>query len=155
MKRSTFERLTVDNDQDVVVFLIGMRVRQWWRVDKWLPVAMAMPRMIRELKNDPALGYLGAQDYFGVSIQYWQSLEHLLRYAKSNDHAHRPAWTAFYKKAAASRAVGIWHETYFVRRRQYECVYGNMPPQGLGSFRPRIPASGHRDAASDRLRLDQ
>jgi hypothetical protein len=28
----------------MVVFLIGMEVTRWWRVDAWLPVFLAMPR---------------------------------------------------------------------------------------------------------------
>ena len=28
--------------------------------------------------------------------------------------------------------TGIWHETYLVRNGEYETIYGNMPPFGLG-----------------------
>jgi hypothetical protein len=31
-----------------------------------------------------------------------------------------------------SGRTGIWHETYLVRAGEYEAIYGNMPPFGLG-----------------------
>jgi hypothetical protein len=39
---------------DFVVFLIGMRINKPWKVSKWLPVFLAMPRMIKELEKLPA-----------------------------------------------------------------------------------------------------
>lgn len=47
------QRLTVANDREIVVFLIGMRVNKWWRVWDWVGVALAMLRMLRELKHGP------------------------------------------------------------------------------------------------------
>jgi Domain of unknown function (DUF4188) len=49
-------RMTADVDGEVVVFLIGMRINRWWKVHKWMPVAAAMPRMLRELALDPESG---------------------------------------------------------------------------------------------------
>ncbi len=43
---------------------------------------------------------------------------------------------------------GIWHETYLVRAGQYEAVYGNMPPHGLGKagrLHPASESSGARE----------
>ena len=47
------ERVTVANEQELVVFLIGMRVNNVWKVHKWLPVATAMTRMLKELNEHP------------------------------------------------------------------------------------------------------
>ena len=33
----------------LVVFLIGMRINKWWKIHQWLPVFLAMPKMIKEL----------------------------------------------------------------------------------------------------------
>ncbi len=33
-------RYTAKTDQPFVVFLIGMRINQWWRFDKWIPIAV-------------------------------------------------------------------------------------------------------------------
>ena len=52
-------RMTARMDRPFVVFLIGMRVNRWWRPDPWLPVAMAMPRMMKELEARPAPGLRG------------------------------------------------------------------------------------------------
>jgi hypothetical protein len=40
---------------EFAVFLIGARINQLWAVHRWLPTALAMPRMIRELEQNPAL----------------------------------------------------------------------------------------------------
>lgn len=40
------------DDASFVVFMIGMRINRPWLVHKWLPVARAMPRMIRELAKE-------------------------------------------------------------------------------------------------------
>src|SRR5450755_780756 len=45
------ERMSAKVDGDFVVFLIGMRVNKIWKVHKWLPVFLAMPKMLKELKN--------------------------------------------------------------------------------------------------------
>ncbi|MEY3989605.1 MAG: hypothetical protein RI985_686, partial [Chloroflexota bacterium] len=42
-------RFTAQTTEPFVVFLIGMRINTWWRVDKWGPVAAAMGPMIRTL----------------------------------------------------------------------------------------------------------
>ena len=38
------QRMTAKVEGDFVVFLIGMRINRLWKIHKWLPVAMAMPR---------------------------------------------------------------------------------------------------------------
>jgi hypothetical protein len=47
--------------------------------------------------------------------------------------------------------VGIWHETYRVRPGDYEGVYVNMTPFGLGRVGELVDAIGPRAAARDRL----
>ena len=129
-------RRTARLEGEFVVFLIGMRVNRWWKVRQWLRVALAMPRMLRELAAHPELGFLGAEQWFGrttVMVSYWRSTDHLLAYAKSRSSAHLPAWKAFNKAVGTNGDVGIWHETYKSRTGDYENVYVNMPPFGLAS----------------------
>ncbi|KAI1692677.1 hypothetical protein DdX_21115 [Ditylenchus destructor] len=79
------ERLTARLDGDFVVFLIGMCINQPLKLHKWLPVAAAMPRMLKELKQQPERGLLHADLWFSRTIlvlQYWRSMEQLLAYAK-------------------------------------------------------------------------
>jgi hypothetical protein len=49
------ERLAATIDCEFVVFLIGMRINKPLRLRKRIPVASAMPRMIRELYRRPEL----------------------------------------------------------------------------------------------------
>ena len=43
-----------------------------------------------------------------------------------------------------------WHETYLVAAGQYEAVYGNMPPHGLGKV-GRLTSVGQSSSARNRL----
>ncbi len=38
-----------------------MRVNRIWAFHKWFPVAIAMPRMLAELRRKPELGMLGGE----------------------------------------------------------------------------------------------
>ena len=145
-------RLTVEVDGPFVVFLIGMRLNRPWKIHKWWPVAMAMPRMLKELSAHPEAGCLGYEQYLGVVVQYWRSFDDLERWARDHDATHWPAWTAFNKKAlAASGDVGIWHETYRVEAGQYETIYTNVPLRGLGKAGRLVPATGARESARGRF----
>ena len=127
---------------------------RFWKIHKWLPVALAMPRMMREISADRESGFLGVESWFGqptVMLQYWRSFEHLEQYAKDTSKQHRPAWAAFNRAVASNGDVGIWHETYRVRPGDYECIYNNMPPFGLGKATNLVPASGHLESASGRM----
>ena len=43
--------MTVALDGEVCAVLIGMRINRPLKIYKWLPVSMAMPRMLRELES--------------------------------------------------------------------------------------------------------
>jgi hypothetical protein len=146
------QQMTVEMDGEFVVFLIGMRINKPWKVHKWLPVFVAMPRMLNELAADPALGCLGHQSFPGLVVQYWRSFDHLEAYAQSRDHAHLAAMANFYNRVGATSGdVGIWHETYRIRPGQFEAVYGNMPAFGLGAVGRLVAAQGARTTARGRL----
>ena len=145
-------RVSAKLDGDFVVFLIGMRINKPWKPHKWLPVFLAMPRMIRELEADPELGFLGHIMSTKVIVQYWRSFAHLERYAQSREHVHLPAWRDFNRRVARARGdVGIWHETYQVRAGEYEAIYSGMPAFGLGAAGTLVPAGGARDSACGRM----
>jgi Monooxygenase af470-like len=151
MSTTIQQRMSGRMTGEFVVFLIGMRVNRWWKVHQWMRVAAAMPRMIRELSAKPELGLLGAEAWFGrttIMLQYWRSMDALLDYAKNRDAEHLPAWRAFNKMVGTNGDVGIWHETYRVRPGDYEGVYVNMSPFGLGRAGELVPA---RARAIERL----
>lgn len=145
-------RVSAGIEGDFVVFLIGMRINKPWKIHKWLPVFLAMPKMLKELRGQPESGFLGAIFGPSVIVQYWRSFEHLEAYARSHDHLHWPAWVSFNQRMARSRGdVGIWHETYLVRAGEYECIYSGMPPVGLGAAGSLTPAAGRKDSARGRI----
>ncbi|HEV1286245.1 MAG TPA: DUF4188 domain-containing protein [Bryobacteraceae bacterium] len=148
------DRLCAQVDGEAVVFLIGMRFNKLWKIHKWLPVVIAMPKMLGELEQKPDLGLLNYHLWFGrttIVLQYWRSVEHLNSYAKSRDRAHLPAWAAFNRAIGKSGDVGVWHETYRIKGGSYETVYVNVPPFGLGKATKLVPASGKRESATGRM----
>jgi hypothetical protein len=146
------QKMTAEIDGDFVVFLIGARINKPWKIHKWLPVALAMPRMLKELAAKPDSGFLGYEQSFGIMVQYWRSFDHLERYARNRDAQHWPAWVAFNQKVSiASGDVGIWHEAYRVAPGQYECIYGAMPRFGLAKASRHLSISDGRDSARDRM----
>lgn len=149
------KRMSAEIEGPFVVFLIGMRINKPWKIHKWLPVLLAMPRMLKELYKRPQSGFLGHYGLGKVMIQYWRSFEQLEAYARDHNQEHWPAWVAFNKRVGASRGdVGIWHETYLINPGQYEAIYSGMPPTGLGKIGSLVPASGARERASDRLKAE-
>ncbi|HEX6875944.1 MAG TPA: DUF4188 domain-containing protein [Nocardioidaceae bacterium] len=139
-----------------VVFVIGMRINRWRRVRSWMPVFVAMPKMLRELQDRPGSGLLGARTYWSgrvfLVVQYWASVEALGRYARDAGQSHQPAWVAFNRAAAGSGDVGIFHETYEVPRAGVESLYGNMPEFGLAAAHASIPrARTRRSRAQDHM----
>ena len=154
MAKTINQRMTAKVEGDFVVFLIGMRINRFWKFHRWIPVATAMPKMLKELSMKPESGFLGFQIYGGIPpeiVQYWRSFEHLEAYAKDRNGFHYPAWKEFNTKIKSNGDVGIWHETYKVNSGNYECIYNNMPKYGLGKVAELIPAKGKRESAVDRI----
>src|SRR5688572_11138856 len=145
------DRMTATYDGGIVVFLIGMRVNSWWKIHRWLPVALAMPRMLRELFRRPDSGLLGSVSGGLFMVQYWKSVDKLLAYAADRKGEHFPAWADFYRRVGTNGDVGIWHETYAVPRGSFENIYVNMPPFGLGKVGKLESARGERARAAKRL----
>jgi hypothetical protein len=145
------ERMAAEIEGDFVVFVIGMRINKLWKPHKWLPVALAMPRMLKELAARPESGFLGAVRGGLMTVQYWRSFEQLEAYARDREGSHWPAWVAFNRRMRGCRGdVGIWHETYFVRAGAYEAIYSGMPRHGLGAAGRLLPATGAKETARGR-----
>ena len=113
-----------------------------------------MPGMLAELSKDPTSGFLGYRLTFSgggpLIVQYWSSHEKLYGYASARDASHRPAWTAFNRRARKSRgAVGIWHETYQVARA--ETIYAGTPTMGLAKATDSCRSAAEATAPLERL----
>ena len=151
-------RFTAQIEGEFVVFLIGMRINRLLLVHKWLPVAMAMSPMLRELIQHPEMGLLHARSFVSgrtvMVLQYWRSFEQLHAYAHARDLKHLPAWAEFSRKVGGNGSVGIFHETYVVKDGQYESVYANMPRFGLGAAGEMVPAVGRMQTAKSRLQRE-
>lgn len=151
------ERLTAVADEGFVLFLIGMRINNPLAIHRWLPVFLAMSRMLPELYKNPALGFKSYQMWLGrtlILVQYWESAEKLMAYAKQTDAEHLPAWKAFNKAARSTNSVGIYHETYIIDPGKSENIYVNMPPFGFGKVGKLEPVGGKRNTAAGRLARD-
>lgn len=139
-----------------VLFLIGMRINRLWQFWKWVPVFLAMGKMLIELQKDPTLGLVGKPRTFlsGRTIlvwQYWESFEKLATFSRSSDNMHLPAWRSFNKKIRDNGAVGIYHETVILADDRVETVYGNMPTFGLATVTGAVPAAKRGQTAQTRL----
>lgn len=148
-------RFTAKTDRPFIVFLIGMRINKWWRLDKWLPVASAMAPMLQTLFANPEKGFLHAEFFWNLTgpvlIQYWSSFEDLEKFARNLSDPHIGPWKRFNQAIGADGSVGIWHETYTVNPGQFESVYANMPRFGLAAAAEHVLAVGRRETARMRL----
>jgi hypothetical protein len=158
MAHVTPARMTHEYDGELVVFLVGMRINKPWRPDLWLPVFLAMPKMLAELSKDKDSGLLGYRLSIGAGgpfvVQYWNSIEKLYAYASDRNATHRPAWAAFNRRARRGPGtVGIWHETYLVDRS--ESIYFGMAASGLAAATSSVPVARRGETATERLGVRQ
>lgn len=151
-------RYTAEIDGEFVVFVIGMRFNKLYKPHKWLPVALAMPRMIRSLRAEPAKGLLSVTSAIvgrtTLMIQYWRSYDDLESFARDPGDEHLPAWRAYNKAVGTRGDVGVWHETYKVAPGEYEAVYANMPVFGLARASRHLPVAARGDSSRQRITAD-
>lgn len=146
-------RWTAEIEGDFVVFLIGARINSKWkvlRVFRDLGARRGMNHMLKYLTDHPEKGLLGYQSVGFTTIQYWRSFEHLEAFAKDTNDPHLAVWRNYWKRVGGSTRTGVWHETYLVRAGEFETIYGNMPPIGLGKGTTLVPVA---ESVSARQRL--
>jgi hypothetical protein len=137
-------RWTADIDGDFVVFIVGARLNsklQAVRALIDLGGRRGMNHMLKYLTEHPEKGLLGYQTWGSRVIQYWRSFEHVEAFAKNTDDPHLDVWRSYWRRVGKSTRAGICHETYLVRAGEYEAIYGNMPPHGLGKAITLLPAA--------------
>ena len=147
-------RMRAEIDGDFVVFLIGARFNSklhLYRSFLDLGGRRGMIHMLQYLMAHPEKGLLGFQQLGLVSlVQYWRSFDHLEAFARDEDDPHLAVWRDYWQRVGRSDRTGIWHETYLVRAGDYEGIYGNMAPFGLGKAGRLVPLS---ESSSARARL--
>jgi hypothetical protein len=148
-------RMRAEIDGDFVVFLIGARFNSKLHLYRTLldfGGRRGMVHMLQYLEARPEKGLLGFQQLGLATIaQYWRSFDHLEAFARDENDPHLAVWRSYWKRVGQSDRSGIWHETYLVRAGEYEAVYGNMPPFGLGRAGRVVPMS-ESSSARGRLR---
>jgi hypothetical protein len=141
-------------DGDFVVFLIGGRfsLRHPIRTFRDLGGRRGgMRAMLDHLVAHPEKGLLGYTMGLPVIVQYWLSFEHLENFARDQSDPHAKTWREYYRRQAAhGEGAGIWHETFQVRAGEYEAIYNNMPPFGLGKAGRLVPLA---ESSTARLRI--
>ena len=137
---------------DFVVFLIGARPQftHLLRSLRDLGGRRGMKHMLDHLMAHPEKGLLSYELGFPTIVQYWRSFDHLEAFARDQDDPHSAAWRAYWRRVGKDDRTGIWHETYLVKAGDYEAIYANMPPFGLGKAGRLEPATAD---SSSRLRL--
>jgi Domain of unknown function (DUF4188) len=145
-------RMTAEMDGDFVVFLIGARFDKLHLVRSLVDLGgrRGMKHMLDYLVARPEKGLLAYEMGIPTIVQYWRSFEQLEAFAKDKDDPHLDVWRKYWRRVGRTDRTGIWHETYLVKAGDYEAVYGNMPPRGLGKAGRLIPAS---ESSSARARL--
>ena len=102
-------RYTARTDKPFVVFLIGMRINHLWAVHKWMPVAAAMPPMLKTLAAHPAKGLLGVESWVRwrevLTVQYWRSFEELEQFARNPSDPHLQVWKDFNQRVGSDGSV--------------------------------------------------
>ena len=141
-------RMTAEIDGAFVVFLIGARPDKFHLVRSIMDLGgrRGMKHMLDYLVAHPEKGLLGYQMGLPTIVQYWRSFDHLEAFANDTSDPHTAAWRNYWKRVGTSARTGIWHETYLVRAGDYEAVYGNMPPFGLGKAGRLIPLAEAKTA---------
>ena len=146
-------RMTAEIDGDFVVFLIGPSFNDRFRILRSvmdLGGRKGMKHMLDYLVAHPEKGLLAYELGFPTIVQYWRSFEHLEAFAKDENDPHLEVWRKYWRRVGRSGRTGIWHETYLVPAGQYEAIYGNMPPHGLGKAGRLVPLSSS-SSARDRI----
>jgi hypothetical protein len=136
-------RYTAVHEKPFVVFLVGMRINRLLSIHKWLPVLMAMIPMLTDLIKNKEKGLMGRQTWFSwrevMVVQYWNSYDQLESFARSINDPHYKPWKNYNKSVSSSGTVGIWHETYLIDPKDYECIHVNMPLRGLLKATKQVP----------------
>lgn len=146
------EPTVADPPDGTVVMLIGMRINKFWMVHRWLPAFLSMMPMIIEVNKNKDHGYLHSRTWIGrtiIMVQYWRTMDELMKYAHNLDAKHRPGWARYNRDVRNDGAVGVFHEAYVIDPSRIHTVYRNMPLMGLAratEARPQRvapPVPGH------------
>src|SRR5258708_22565148 len=107
-----------------------MRVNRPLKVREWMPILLAMPKMLRWLDRHPEAGLLNWQFSWmrgPAIIQYWRTFEPLDPFARADGQPHLPAWKAFNRSLRRSGLAGSFRQIHPIRRQRLECAVRQHP----------------------------
>ncbi|KAI4729589.1 hypothetical protein E4T49_02724 [Aureobasidium sp. EXF-10728] len=138
-------------ESDICVFLIGSKVNHPFGLfaPGYKEMGSQFASMVKEIEQDREKhGFLGSRSLVGaesatnnetMTIMYFKSSEHIQAYATGPTHRKSLTWWA--KHAAQYPHLGIFHETYQVRAKNYETVYAHTKPMLLGATQHKVQGS--------------
>jgi hypothetical protein len=62
--------MSTEMEGEFVVFLIGMRIKKPWKTHKWLPIFLAMPKLLKKSETHPESAFLGYDGRGRVIVRY-------------------------------------------------------------------------------------
>ena len=136
-------RWTAEIEGDFVVFIIGARINSKWQAFKSLGDLggrKGMNHMLKYLTEHPEKGLLGYQMMGFANVQYWRSFEHLEAFAKDKDDPHLDVVAKLLEASRQGRSEGSGTRRTWSALGEYEAIYGNMPPRGLGKASRLVPS---------------
>ena len=153
-------RMMADVEGEFLVFVVELRIHQWWRFRKWYPIVTAMSRMLTELIEKPEFGLLNFEYWFAfrrqLFLMYWRSYEQMHDWVLNKDAAHIAGWKQLNQLMKDHpNVLGFWHESYVVQPYQYEAFYRNVPTVGLGHAGTLVPLKGRATTSAARLREER
>ena len=89
-------------------------------------------------RSNPLIELNPSGSFTTCTLTYWQSIEHLHAFAHAP--VHREGWSWWDQYRREHKDVGIYHETYFSPKGNWETIYENMQPFGMGKI--RYPVAG-------------
>ncbi len=131
-------RFTARTDKPVVLFLIGMRINNFFALGDIYFMSKAMPAMLRELSQKKESGMLWYRQHLSppyISVQqYWESFDKLVAYAHDKDGHHFPLWprstgASPIPAASASGTRPIWSSPASTNASTATCRSSVLPPR--------------------------
>jgi hypothetical protein len=143
-------------EEPFAVFVFGMRLNRLRGLPRFLWGLWVLGRVLRDLDAHPELGFLAGRVYRAgrtlVAVQYWESFDALVAWARDHRFPHRKPWQQYLREALDDGAMGLWHETYLASPGSWEGVYLNMPPWGLAAGVEAVEMQATKGSARERLR---
>ncbi|MDO7843886.1 DUF4188 domain-containing protein [Sphingomonas immobilis] len=147
MQKPVRESVDLSAYPDLVVILLGFRVRRWRGILSLFKLGPGFAAIKRDVPDGLLLdeNFLFGLNHLGIR-QYWRDYESLEAFTRSAPHSIW--WRDFLKD---SGGAGFWHETYRMKGGM-EAVYIDMPkPMGFGRFAPARDPKGPFMTARARL----